>query len=189
MKMSVRVVFGAALLSACTSAPVALDRPLVVAFDWQPASVDVQLAPAAQKELAQRHEALRVFFENQFDSRFGDVTFVPAHATAAHADRVELTVAEIARQRVDAQPSPHRAELHGPDPTAVAQRCGSVEYVVYVANRESYRTSFPLNCTSRPDSLPGTYDRTFADQRGYADYEQAAARAATEIARAVRATS
>lgn len=189
MKLSVRVIFGMALLAGCTSAPVALDRPLVVAFDWKPADTDVTLDAASQQALSQRHEALRVFFENQFDSRFGDVTFVPAHATAAHADRVELTVAEIARQRVDAQPSPYRDEMQAPDPGAAAQRCGSVEYAVFVAGRESERKSFPLNCTARPDTLPGTHDRTMADQRGYADYEQAAVRAANEIARAIRAGS
>lgn len=189
MKLSIRVIFGMALLAGCTSAPVALDHPLVVAFEWKPAEADVALDVASQQVLAQRSSAVRLYFKNHFDTRFGDVTFVPAAATARHSNRVELTVAELARQRVDVSQLASSSDQQTRDPNAANERCGSVEYVVFVDDRESRRGSFPLNCASRQDALPGTHDRAFADQRGFADYTTAAVRAANEVARALKTAS
>jgi hypothetical protein len=148
MKMSIRVLFGVAVLAGCASTP-RIEQPLVLDFHWDPAFTEKTTAFGRPKVLSTRREVIGLFMRDNFEITFRDVTLGDDPAAPA---RVELKVMEHAYPRLG-----NRAP----------QRCGTVEYAVFVAGTERSRETFALDC----------------DVNGEADYQRAALRAAEGAAK------
>jgi hypothetical protein len=156
MRLSIRVVFGVALLAGCASAPPRLAQPLVLDFDWEPPFTEQTTGFGKPKTLAQREEMLSLVVRNLFDTRFQEVVLGDdANAPA----RVALKLSEFGRPQVTAQP---------PVP-GEGQRCGSIEYSVFVGGQETSRDQIALDC----------------DRYGNPDYQRAVLRAADAAAKAL----
>lgn len=159
MRLSVRVLFGAALLAGCASAP-RVAQPVVLDFQWDPAFTEQTTAFGQPKTLQRREDMLAVVVRNLFDTRFQNV--VLDHDSSAPA-RVALRVSELPRQMIiPMRPFPADVAVPG-----AWQRCGTVEYSVFVDGRELSRDSVPLDCNAY----------------GWADYDRAVLRAADGAAR------
>jgi hypothetical protein len=148
MKLSIRVLFGVALLAGCATAP-RIEQPLVLDFHWDPAFTEKTTGFGRPKVLSTRGEIIGRFMRDNFEITFSDVVLGDDPAAPA---RVELKVMEHAYPRLG-----NRAP----------QRCGTVEYAVFVAGTERSRETFALDC----------------DVNGEADYQRAALRAAQGTAK------
>ena len=148
MRLSIRVLFGAALLAGCASTPPRLAQPLVLDFQWEPPLNEQTGGVAHRKTLRQREELLTTAVRNVFDTRFQEVVLGDDPNAPA---RVALKVSEMPRGSVVAHYSVP-ADMHD----GFLQRCGTVEYSIFVGGREASRQAVPLECDRNGDP---DYDR------------------------------
>jgi hypothetical protein len=156
MKLRIRVLFGAALLAGCASTTPRIDQPLVLDFRWKPPFTEETSGFGKPKVLQIREELIGLFIRQNFEITFDHV--VAGDDPEAPA-RVELTVTEYGRPMLRT--------------SRAIERCGTVEYAVFVSGTERTRETFPLDC----------------DSTGDADYQRAGLRAAEAAARVVGANS
>lgn len=160
MKLSIRAIFGVALLAGCASAPRRVAQPIVLDFEWEPPFTEQTTAFGQPETLERREELLALAARNLFDTRFQQVVLDgDANAPA----RVALKVAETPAV-ITTRPVPSDRVPPGP-----VQRCGTVEYSVFVAGRETSRAAIALEC----------------DPFGRPEYERAVLRAADAAAKAL----
>lgn len=158
MKLSIRVLFGVALVAlfaGCASTTHRIEQPLVLDFKWDPPFTEKTSGFGKPKVLQIRGELIGLFIRQNFEISFDKV--VAGNDPDAPA-RVELTVSEYGRPRLGGR---------------AIERCGTVEYAVFVSGTERTRETFPLDC----------------DSQGEADYQRAGLRAAEAAARVVGANS
>lgn len=148
------------LAAACATAPQ-IAEPLLLDFRWEPPFTEVSSGFGTPKEIEQRREMLALAIRNTFETRFPNVVLGAENDDRA---RVTLTMAEFGR--------PHYSEdvrLSQSRAGGSQQRCGTVDYEVFVGGRAISREEFPLDC----------------DTAGRPDYQRAGLRAAEGVARAV----
>lgn len=163
------------LLAACATAPTPIEQPLVVALDWQPAELDRRPDTTLYPKQKRIHEeSLTLALRNRFSVQFPNVKFVDEKAAAQHPTRVDLKIAELATTAYQGLARTYNGPHARPVPST-RQRCGTVEYVLFVEGRESARQQYPLECDTE----------SFAER----DYDKAAQRAVDEVARALRSAS
>jgi hypothetical protein len=160
MRLSIRVLFGIALVAGCASTPPRLAQPVVVDFQWEPPLHEQTGRVAHRETLRQREELLATTVRNVFDTRFQQVV-VGGDANAPA--RVALKVSEMPRGSVVAHQSVP-ADIPG---YGTFLRCGTVEYSIFVSGREASRHAIPLEC----------------DHNGFPHYDRALLRAADAAAR------
>jgi hypothetical protein len=160
MRLSFRVLFGVALVAGCASTPPRVAQPVVLDFQWDPPFTEKTTGFGRPKTLERREELLAIAVRNLFDTRFQEVVLDNDPDAPA---RVALKVSELPRSTVVAN-RPVPADMVVP---GAVQRCGTVEYSVFVDGRELTRESVALDC----------------DQYGSPDYDRAVLRAADAAAR------
>lgn len=160
MRRNIRVLFAAAFLAGCASTAPRVAQPIVLDFQWEPPVNELTGRVAQRKTLGQREALLVTAVRNLFDTRFQEVVLGDdANAPA----RVALKVSEMPRGSVVAHHSvPADKAVFG-----AFQRCGTVEYSIFVRGREVGRDAVALQC----------------DSNGLPDYDRAVLRAADAAAR------
>lgn len=161
MKLSIRVIFGAALLAGCASAPPRVAHPIVLDFEWEPAFTEQTTAFGQPKALERREELMAIAVRKLFDTRFEEVVLDGAGKNAPA--RVALKVAETPVVTTS-RPVPADRVVPG-----AVQRCGTVHYSVFISGRETSREEIALEC----------------DPHGRPEYERAVLRAADAAAKAL----
>src|SRR5688500_2030162 len=107
------------LLLACSSTRIA--EPLVIDFNWHPSATN----KTRPDEYKREKDRLALIVRNAFDVRFENAVLGEDRKAPA---RVALTVTEAGRPLYS-----ERAGIPGGRSSAgTSQRCGTVEYVVYV---------------------------------------------------------
>jgi hypothetical protein len=173
--MKTALLLVVALLAACASAPPPSQDPLVVAFDWKPSKLDERPATTLYpKHIRNREDMISLVVRNRFSIQFPNVKVVDQKAAAEHPTRVDFTIAELATAEWQGAAQTYSGPYARPVPST-RQRCGTVEYVLFVEGAESARQQYPLEC----------------DTEGFAvqDYEKATQRAVEEVARRMRSVS
>ena len=164
MRLSIRVVFGAALLAGCASAPPRVAQPVALDFQWDPPFTEKTTAFGQPKALERRAEMLALVVRNLFDTRFQNVVL---DGDSNASTRVAVKVSEVPRTSVlPNRPVPADMVVPG-----AVQRCGTVEYSVFVDGRELSRDAVALDCNAY----------------GWPDYDRAVLRAADGAAKALGA--